>query len=420
MIHISKSMFEKKIGIFLFLFFALTVDFRTSIFNNVYIAYAFAAISIILLFRGTRTVPSMQIPLPIALWIISIVFVITSGDLSYITKYIIGLMLMYCYSKTFGAGGYTIKALAVFGIIFTAFTFVFYFYPDLYIDNIVPYLADYLKSTAVMMIRTNRYPGLTGHYSTNGIYLAFGLGALVSLYFSNSIKSKNNGNKIIIILIAITIGALLLIGKRAHLVFSIAACFVIYWMSNTKNKNSRLIKLLGIIIIASVVFVIAVNQIPALSNTFDRFSATAESGDFMMSRGTFYAVTWAQFLKNPLFGCGWRTMMDILEHDVHNVYLQLLAETGIVGFVCFAGLITYGVIIAVKVFRWAVKNSPQLSRDDFAMLIFSVYYFIFFTLYGMTGNPLYDEQPFYVFMVSYGAVLYYHRKIKLRTFDVIE
>lgn len=415
MARISIRSFTKKLGIALFLFFALTVDFRTSIFENVYIAYAFAVISIILLFYGSKTLLSAKMTIPISLWIISICFVIRSGNISYIVKYMLGLILMYCYYKKSGADGYTVKVLMGFGILYVFFTFAFYFLPDLYIDNVVPYLSDYLQSTAIIMIRTNRYPGLTGHYSTNGIYLAIGLGAMVSLYISGSGKKQKRQSKYLIILIIVTVGALLLIGKRAHLVFSIASCFGVYWLTNSRNKSSRWIKIIGGLLIISVVFVIAVNQIPALSNTFDRFSSTAVSGDFLMSRGTFYAIAWMQFLKNPLMGCGWRTMMDILDHDVHNVYIQLLAETGILGFCFFVGLILYGVVVGTKTINWAVKNRDGIKTEDFSLICFSVYYIYFFVLYGMTGNPLYDEQTFYIFMISYGALLFYQRQINIRT-----
>ena len=120
-----------------------------------------------------------------------------------------------------------------------------------------------------------------------------------------------------------------------------------------------------------------------------------------MSRDVFYAEAWEMFMENPIFGCGWRQMTDIIEHDVHNIYIQLLAETGIVGFSVYVFLIFYGVFIAIKLLRCYSKDKKKSI-----LLLFSAYYIFFFALYGLTGNPLYDEQPFYTFMICYGALIY--------------
>ena len=67
---------------------------------------------------------------------------------------------------------------------------IFYLNPNIYINKIVPNLNDYLRTDAIIMIKTNRQPGLTGHYSTNGMYLAIGLGgALTSFIAFNKKKS---------------------------------------------------------------------------------------------------------------------------------------------------------------------------------------------------------------------------------------
>ena len=305
---------------------------------------------------------------------------------------------------------YTVKGLVVVGFVFSMATFLFFLEPNIYINSVVPRLADYLQETAIVMMRTNRYPGLTGHYSTNGTYLAIGLGAIASLILAKKNNERKSG---CYILATLVIGALLLIGKRAHLVFSVASVFGVYWFCNDRDKVNRFIKLIGLLIIGSVLLVIAINQIPALNNTFSRFAETAKSGDFLMSRGLFYAEAITQFKQHPIFGCGWKTMVNLIEHDVHNIYLQLLAETGIVGFVVFCGLFVYGIYIAVKLLRCVSFSKEALSESDRIMICFSGYYVFFFILYGFTGNPLYDEQPFYIFMIAYGILMHYGKNMRV-------
>lgn len=403
-IHLKKADI-KQLGIILFMFFFLTVDFRSSIFFNVGIAYCFAFFSLMLIFYGTKTRITTHIPITVLAWLISSAFVMTSGNASLIIKYILGLMILYTFATTNGAGGNTVKVMMIYGMVFSLASFWFYLFPSIYINGIVPLLEDYLQSSAITMIRSNRYPGLTGHYSTNGIYLSFGVGAAFATYLSNH---DGYWRKISIIATIIGFLALLLIGKRAHLVFSAGACFVIYWIANNKRGIARIGKVFGVVIAILVLVVIAVNQVPALANTFNRFVETAASGDFLMSRGGFYLVAIDIFKRNPLFGVGWRKMTQLIRHDVHNIYIQLLAENGIVGFLFFTVILIYGLMISTKEFNWASKNRELLSKNDYSLLAFATFYMYFFTMYGFTGNPLYDEQTFYVLMVSYGACIYYH------------
>ncbi len=396
----------QNIGIALFIFFFLTVDFRSFIFHNVAIAYCFALINLVLLFLGTKTRFDFRINQITALWIISIAFVIRSGEMSLIVKYSFGLFLLYCFSTTFGTGTKTVKIFVVFGLIFATTSFFFSIFPEVYINNVVPHLEEYLRTAAVYMINSKRYPGLTGNYGTNGIYLSFGVGAAFSCYVTSESKRYK---RIYLIFSAICFAALLLIGKRAHLVFSAIACFIVYWISNNQNQSKRFVRVIGLLLVALSFVEIGINVIPSLSNTFDRFVQTASSGDFLMSRGLFYVYALSIFRQYPIFGIGWRKIMILNEADVHNIYIQLLAETGLVGFLFYVSLFVYGLYLSIKEFNWISKHLNNETRKYFCLLSFSTFYICFFVLYGLTGNPLYDEQTFYVFMMTYGAVLYFRK-----------
>lgn len=191
-------------------------------------------LAIFLIFRGANVRLLGKVPILVALWMVSIIWVLTTGNASYIIKYALGVLLLYCFSQRKEAGLYLVQGLAIIGLIFSVATFVFYFFPDIYLNSVVPYLADYLKSTAVIMMRTNRYPGLTGHYSTNGTYLAIGFGAVISSILCGSGEKKNRIRYFVVCLLVL--GALLLIGKRAHLVFSIAAVFACTGCAMTRTR----------------------------------------------------------------------------------------------------------------------------------------------------------------------------------------
>lgn len=73
-------------------------------------------------------------------------------------------------------------------------------------------------------IANNCVPGLTNHYSTNGIYLAIGLMMFSSSFLFEEGKNRRK-SKIWLVLIVL---ALLLTGKRAHLLFSVFSIGVMW------------------------------------------------------------------------------------------------------------------------------------------------------------------------------------------------
>lgn len=400
---IKGSYFFGTIGIIMILIFTFFLDFRKSIFGSTSVAHIFAIIGFIFLIMGTSK-SSPKIAVVDCIWFITILFVIPSNNYGYIVKYIFGLILLITFNRNIDFSKTFIKVIYILGIIFTISTMIFYLNPNIYINKIVPNLNDYLRTDAIIMIKTNRQPGLTGHYSTNGMYLAIGLGgALTSFIAFNKKKSIRYLNLFWIVLI---IAALLLIGKRAHLVFSILSMFVVIWYYKCDKKKDRLKKFIGIIIILAIGVYIAITKIPALNNTLNRFIQTAESGDFLMSRGMFYQISMQYFFEKPIMGNGWEYIMsNVLDHNVHNVYIQLLAETGLIGFIVFSSLFVYGIVNTIKIMKAFIIKKMNFSDNEKIAIIFSLYYQIFFVIYCMTGNPLYDEQTFLIYMISYGMML---------------
>lgn len=64
-------------------------------------------------------------------------------------------------------------------------------------------------------------------------------------------KVKNKWIKIIFVMVMF--GALLLTNKRAHILFTTAGAFLAYYIYNSDKPTKRIIKILGLLIIISVV-----------------------------------------------------------------------------------------------------------------------------------------------------------------------
>lgn len=89
------------------------------------------------------------------------------------------------------------------------------------------------------------------------------------------------------------------------------------------------------------------------------------------SRGTLFKIAFKEFLKNPLFGMGPGSYSVKYRMFPHNVILELLAETGIVGTVVLCIFILFAL---VKLFVAAIKNRSVM------------YVFLYFLTYAIQAN----------------------------------
>ena len=141
-----------------------------------------------------------------------------------------------------------------------------------------------------------------------------------------------------LILLLIFITALLLTGKRGHLIFIIAALYLTYYFSLAGRKSAtKLYKTLVVVVVAFITLFVIVNMIPSLSVISTRMQSALEGDDTsVIIRFELWEIAWKNFRQNPIFGIGWHQFLHTLssavgsnrEFEVHNVYLQLLCETG--------------------------------------------------------------------------------------------
>src|SRR5699024_11652643 len=91
----------------------------------------------------------------------------------------------------------------------------------------------------------------------------------------------------------------------------------------------------------------------------------------------------------------------------NNIYIQLLTELGIFGFVLFIILIIYTLYKTI----YMLLKGNTLFQNDFKwklLLKISLYYQVFFILYGLTGNLLTDHMYLLIYLllstITYSAI----------------
>ena len=343
-------------------------------------------------------------------------------NLTYIIRYavlVFIVILMKYDEEFFHIIFYCILAA---GLVHVIATLWFYFDTDFYMANIYPNFNSSQRAHLYEQVQKNHHAvGLSNHYSQNGIYMAISLCASFALLFAKS--RKNILWKVLLLLVVLF--ALILTGKRGVLIFSVFAMLISYIICKKGAFANKLITVLFILSSMSLVIYALSFYIEGIASAFARITAMfSENETLDVSNGRFklYAIAWNFFKESPITGIGWREFskevvnfynQDSVLRDAHNVFLQLLCETGIIGFSIFISLFISAIIQTVQLAAKSTKDMLQLSDKTKIVLIFSLCYQVFFLAYCITGNPLYDLETVYVYIISVGfsSVIYFsHRE----------
>ncbi len=334
---------------------------------------------------------------------------INRGEYNYIIKFILFATFIVLI-KHLDWEKPLLKTLIGIGIAHVIISFILYFNKDFYINNVIPLfnLDKFFFQRLINQVNEGCLLGIASHHSTAGMYFSLAYLASVSCTFKGEKINKKYGILSIIFFICI-----LLTQKRGPLMFAIVASlgylYVIY-----SNKSKILIKLRSIfskskIKLVIVVLILLIIMVLCLeNNTMYNYLNKLSSNRI---RDLFMPAI-VLFLKNPLFGIGWGAYkykylmysegFYLTKNNAHCIYLQLLAETGIVGFLIITCIIlktlknTYEILANIRDGRYKVDEYVKAS------MIYSFVVQIFFILYGFTGNPLYDYTVFLPYMISLG------------------
>lgn len=254
---------------------------------------------------------------------------------------------------------------------------------------------------------------LTDQLTLSGVYMAIAVIASFCIVLSKYIQHKKFPIWVIAFLV-MSFAGLALTGKRAHFVFAILSLIIIYLVSYAGNdRRAVIIRVFVGALIAFVCYFIFI-RISAFQAIILRLELFGSLGDTSTNiRQGYWETALSMFRENPLFGIGWRQFRYLASsvngNDVHNVYLQLLAETGIIGFTLY---ITFFVIHYVRTVKIINRRTDEISVQTYLPVLFSLGYQTFFLLYCFTGNPLYDIQLNTLYFICCGITQYYWHKYR--------
>lgn len=316
------------------------------------------------------------------------------------------------------------KVIKVFCYEHIFFTYFIIIFKKFYTTVMIPLIASgeiITKKALIYWDSTGYNAGITAHYSTNAIYLS-----IASIYFFSQWRNKKDKKSIMIFIISFF--GLILTAKRAHLLIVIMSCLFIYFIIDRKDEIKNKIKYTTIILICSIiVFGISSIFVPSILNVVNRFKEGFTNGTLLSGREEFYDAAISLWSNKPIFGNRWGYFSEYYQNnifnlsdpaynleylDCHNVYLQILCECGLVGFIIIVGLMLFIFYKTIK-----LVNYHKQSKTFLPQLIFSAGYQIFFMAYCLCGNPLYDAQCYVMYFIVIGIIINYliiNSKIKIQ------
>ena len=326
---------------------------------------------------------------------------------SNLTLLIVYTLLFFCMYVASGEKKWVpscVKVLVAFAAFHAACTIAFWLVPALY----PPIKAAFFSSS---YMASDYRSGFTAHYSTNSIYLSLGLvcWACGLLGGRGKLRAKDVALGLVLLL------ALFLTTKRGPLVASVAAIAVCYLFVNRDKFTGTALKAIVIIVIAVVIVGVLATFVPGVQATLERFIELSED-DTGNGRSYLYDCALSMLSANPLFGEGWGSYskyvattslgamysgIGFTSMSAHNVYLQLLAETGVVGLTLFVVPATITLVAAMRRSCLHCKTKPY--GDSFCLWA-CLGIQIFFLVYCFSGNPLYDPQCYIPYFISCVAV----------------
>lgn len=327
----------------------------------------------------------------------------------FIFTFIFLLLLLYKVNVNYFITAF--KAIFIFSFVYALSAIFQYLYMDLYSKYVLYRFNDNQIEEILRLIRNGNYTGFTNQTAYLAGFLVFGIGVVVILY-KNIVKKFYH--ILFIISIPLLFYSLLLTGKRAHLLFMFISLIITFLFSTEIKKffNQFMKVIIGIgFFLLAIIFIFA-NYTPNVESQFGKVYFRIESTiegfiageDVTSGRVYLYEHALNLFNEAPILGIGWRGFyesslgvinLNKLSHP-HNIYIQLLTELGIVGFLLFMIPVVYAFIRTIKL----LMNTNTLFKYDLrwkVALQYSLFIQSFFLLYGITGNLLTDH----IFLLMY-------------------
>lgn len=293
-----------------------------------------------------------------------------------------------------------LKGIAIFEAVGVYMQFIV---PGLYYSLISVILPSDMISSIRMRLQSGYYTGFSHEVSFTMFLIVIGLGLF--LYDADTKKKRKKW-----IIIAFLFSALFISGKRATLLFFVIAYFITQFIQSDSKIKIIKYTLIGV---AGVIILRLTypwwSQLPALSrvNEFIQFFTLNDVIGMTSGRTVIYENAIQLWNTNRWFGIGWGNFKYSINQnfwfsgfDVHNCFLQILCETGIIGLAFYSVLCITSLVNSIRAVLM-YRRSEDIRT--YRLAVFCCYIQIFFILYSLTEPILYEYTDYVIYFVCFNC-----------------
>jgi hypothetical protein len=130
---------------------------------------------------------------------------------------------------------------------------------------------------------------------------------------------------------------------------------VLFFLAFNKGIKKR-VSLFAVVVIASGLFSVLLEYLGrGLISRVLGIQAAIETHSSSAIRLVMWSDGWQQFLSSPIFGSS--LQLETFQFHPHNIFIEILLSTGVVGFILFLGFLFFVSISAVRI----VRRKPECS-----------------------------------------------------------
>jgi O-antigen ligase len=268
------------------------------------------------------------------------------------------------------------------------------------------------------LLNGTRSGGLVGTYQYAGMMMSISFGVILIDYYYEH-------NKMNLVGLVLTLLALFMSGKRTFSFLVIISYFLLFAFNNAPKKRKRFLILSLALIITVIISYTIIPEVRELANRIILYS----DDQTYNGRSYYWTAALKIFVNNKVKGIGmgcfskyfdsyFHRLGNLEAFDAHNIYIQMLAEGGIIGGILFLALFATSLIGSVKLIK---NKTVRDNAECMHILSYSLFIQIWFIVYGTTGNPLYSagQNFFYIsaiaMMMSVNHYVRYNRNMEVQT-----
>lgn len=286
--------------------------------------------------------------------------------------------------------------LALIGILFQILL------PNMYNSSIAPiFMINKSGISALDWVEEGHgYAGFTYQLGVTSIILTYGIAALFS--FREDFMKRRKPVVVYLGLALLVIGVFLS-GKRTMSVIDVLVPFFLIMLHPKYRKWLLTLPVLALLFYSAYEWFVShastLADAPIVGRLVQTYVDNKYGDNIFDTREGLYLSALAAWQDNPLWGIGDFKAYTGMDTDVHNSYLQVLCERGVVGFVLFVGGLLFTLLKTINLYlkRQLGKLNPYIQYSLFIQLVY--------IFYAFTGNVTIDLSCYLMYFTAVAILL---------------